>query len=120
MFYTGITNNRIIVINRGDTFSMLLTINMGEPAEPIIYFLSPIDIVYFSICEPNQEFEEGVVRKKYTSDNQLEDGSIEIVLNSSDTEHLMTGTYYYEIKLKIGGEEEIVNTLVPKRKLVMC
>lgn len=126
MFNTGISNNGIIVINKGDTFATKLFINVGGVASTESYSLSPLDKVYFAICEPNQEFENGVVRKMFTptvdEDGELE---IEIKLNPSDTENLLPGTYYYEIKLKIVASESneddvVITTIVPKRKLVIC
>lgn len=127
MFTTGISNNGIIVINRGDTFYAPLYINSEDIISPEIYFLTALDKVYFAICEPNQDFENGVVRKIYTRANQIIDetntlfGAVNIVLESIDTKNLLPGTYYYQIKLKIdNGETEILDTIVPKRKLVIC
>lgn len=126
MFRTGISNNGIIVINRGDNFSTQLFINKGESGIPENYVLSEWDRVYFSICEPNQSFEAGVVRKIFTYECLTEDNAVEITLKPSDTINLLPGTYYYEIKLKlvynINDAENgfIIDTIVPRRKLVIC
>lgn len=126
MFRTGVSNNGIIVINRGDNFSTQLFINRGESGTPENYVLSQWDRVYFSICEPNQPFEAGVVRKIFTHDNVTEDNAVEISLKPSDTINLLPGTYYYEIKLKLVYDETdaengfIIDTIVPRRKLVIC
>lgn len=123
MFRTSISNNGIIVINRGDTFYAPLFINISEDEYPEQHILVGEEAVYFAICEPNQEFESGVVRKIFTKDDLTEDGDVNIKLEPSDTEHLLPGTYYYEIKVKIidpDTSEEIIDTIVPRRKLVIC
>jgi len=121
MFSTGISNNGIIVINKGDTFYAPLFINIGDECTPERYILTEDDTVYFAICEPNQVFERGVIRKIYTANNLNEDGDVEIILNPEDTENILPGTYYYEIKLRVvRGDQEIVDTIVPRRKFVIC
>lgn len=121
MFNTSISNNQIITINRGDTFNMSIPINGRKDIEIEDYIMTEYDRVYFAICEPHQHFEHGVVRKILTVDNLDADGNIEISLIPSDTYYLLPGTYYYEIKLKIGeGESAIVKTILPRRKLVIC
>lgn len=121
MFETSISNNGIIVINRGDTFTMRIAINFLNDIDLSDYEMGADDKVYFAICEPNQHFEEGVIRKIFTMADLDIDGNIKIELLPSDTYYVLPGTYYYEIKLKIGiGETAIVKTIVSKRKLVIC
>lgn len=73
------------------------------------------DILYFGVCEPNQCFENAIIKKKFTKDNLDKDGNVIINFLSSDTEYLSLGVYYYEIKLLyyINNTENII-TLLPK------
>ena len=121
MFQTSISNNGIIVINNGDTFNMSVPINFRKDIDIDEYEMGVDDRVYFSICEPKQHFEDGVVRKIFTAADLDSDGNIKITLIPSDTYYVLPGTYYYEIKLKIGlNENAVVKTIIPKRKLVIC
>ena len=123
MFSTGISNNAIIVINKGDTFTTLIPINFREDIDIDDYEMGPEDNVYFAICEPNQPFECAAVRKIFTLDDLDVDGNVIIKLVPSDTYYLLSGTYYYEVKLKVhvsGDDTDIIKTIIPKRKLVIC
>ena len=92
----NITKNGIITVNRGDSFTISLPLNVGTPFNPEYYRLGEDDEVYFGLMEPNQPFEFALVRKIFTKDNQTGD-----VLNMSfrpeDTEKLLPGRYYYSI-----------------------
>lgn len=116
----SIANNGIVCMNCGDTLSVPLFINAGDVFQPIRYILEETDKVFLSITEPNQPFEFGVVRKIFTKENLNAFGDIVINLVSSDTEMLLPGTYYYEIKCQIGSSEKSdIATIVPKRKFIL-
>ena len=55
-------------------------------------------------------FENALVRKKYTKENLNEDNNVLISFNSEDTENLLPGKYFYEVKAVIIDEagKEIV------------
>jgi len=117
-----ITKNQIITVTRGDTFSMLFYINLGDWIDPIIYDMQEGDRVYLAIMEPNQPFEHAIVRKMFTCDDfDYEEHAVNINFKSTDTEYLMPGPYYYMIKLVRPGEEsgdgEQIDTLVSKTKM---
>ena len=120
---TNITNG-IITMNRGDTFSMPLVINTGTKFAPNYYTITSKDTIYFAIEEYNQPFEHAIVRKVFTTED-LKDGDVLIKLTSKDTQFLLPGEYYYEIKLRHvenegeENEEEYIDTIVPKRKFVI-
>ena len=65
----NLSKNGIIQVSRGDSFKLPLFINCGTPDKPIRYDLNlekhKATIIYFSLTEPNQYFEQGVVRKLY-------------------------------------------------------
>ena len=48
-------NNNIIEFNRGDSFTLTLSINEGTKIDPLYYSLSDTDEVYFGIMEPVRE-----------------------------------------------------------------
>ena len=108
--------NNIIQVNRGDSFTVPLFININNDMNPIQYKLQDGAEIYFGVMEPNQLFEDAIIRKKYTSDNLNIDGNINIVFNSDDTAYLLPGLYYYQIKAKLPLEDGsfVVNTIVPK------
>lgn len=125
MFRTGISNNGIIVINRGDNFSTQLYVNKNTAGSPEPYpFIQDKDKVYLSVCEPQQSFMEGIIRKEF--DPSLDDDNnliVNILLEPKDTINILPGTYYYEIKAKLFSRDDeedfIIDTVVPKRKLVI-
>lgn len=103
-----------IRLTRGDTLVLPLYINQGDNLNPIAYELQVEDEVYFGVMEPNQPWEQALIRKKYTyidlSDNQLY-----LKLKPEDTMCLLPGLYYYQIKVRIFNDGEyIVNTIMPK------
>lgn len=121
-----ITNNGIIQINRGDTFSLNVFINIGTCLEPIQYILKEGDCAYFALMEPNQSFEHALIRREFTRADLDEDGNVFMNFNNEQTEYLMPGTYYYMVKLvrKVpteSGEENkcIVDTIIPKTKFII-
>ena len=103
-----------IRLTRGDTLTLPLQINQGTNLSPILYELSAQDEVYFGLMEPNQPWEQAILKKKFTSKDQ-EDGIIPLKLRSSDTMCLLPGLYYYQVKVRIFQDgEAIVNTIIPK------
>lgn len=123
-----IANNGIIRINRGDSFSLDVFINVGTCIEPIQYILQPGDSVYFALMEPNQPFEHALMRREFTNVDLDEDDRVIMNFSSDQTEYLMPGTYYYMIKLRrlesLGesGEENTyaVDTIIPKTKFIIA
>ena len=102
MVNIDINNN--VTVTRGDSFKRPLFLNSGTDLKPSRYVLKDSDEVYLGIMEPNQPFENSIVRKKF-----------------SDTEKLIPGTYYYQIKAKFINEDLTydVNTVVQKTKFVI-
>ena len=97
----------ILEINRGETFRFNFNI-VNENSDNGAYKLQGNDALYFGLMDPNQMFEDALVKKKYTSaDIDPEDpyGTILISLEPEDTIDLYPGKYYYMIKLKMDHEE---------------
>lgn len=117
-----ISNEGIISISRGDSFETPLFINQGTEIEPIRYELTEDDTLYFAVMEPNQKFEDAILKKVYDMNSEKnEEGDTLIQFDPTDTEYLLPGKYYYTIKLRthIGeGEAENdykVQTIIPQK-----
>jgi len=119
-----VTNNNIITISRGDVAETSLYINLGTELEPLNYELDENDRVYLGIMEPNQPFELALVKKVFTKEDfDFENHCLNIIFKSEDTEFLVPGNYYYEIKLfrpsaVLGGIDK-VDTVVSKRRFIV-
>ena len=100
---------------RGDSYSMPIKINVGTKLKPEYYFIDKNDSVYFGVCEPNQSFEEAVIKKKldYYSEKDS-DGHLILNIEPKDTLNLFVGKYYYQIKLRTIDDKGIerVKTIV--------
>lgn len=67
--------------------------------------------------EPNQPFDQAIVRKKFTRNDFDANEDVVISISHHDTENLLPGTYSYEIKIMtIKNGKEYIETIVPKRK----
>lgn len=111
----------IITMTAGDSFYSVLFINKGTLISPVRYELQTNDKVYLSIMEPNQEFENGIIRKVYTSQDINADGDIEIYLSPEDTQNVIAGTYYYSVKLQMQNDigDAVVCTICPPKKFII-
>ena len=118
-----ISHDGIISMSRGDTIKMTLFINAGTEIHPTRYELSEKDRIYVGICEPNQPFENAIVRQTYTSDDwELnEDGDLIVKISPEETEYLVDGLYYYTVKLvtKHEDDSEEIQTLIQKTKFMV-
>lgn len=114
----SISQNNMICLTRGDTFIAPLFINQGTKMVPIRYNLNnhPSATLYLGITEPNQPFEEAVIRKIYSkvlTPNAInKNGDVQVELKSTDTECLLPGRYYCEIKIQFTSGR--IDTVVPK------
>ena len=109
-----LTSLRQIRLTRGDTLVLPIQINQGDNMCLILYELEPKDELYFALTEPNQPWEQAILKKKFDFNDQ-KDGVIPLKLNPSDTMCLLPGLYYYQIKVRIYQDGEyIVNTIIPK------
>lgn len=112
-----ISDNGIITLSRGDNCEMPLFINAGTDLEPIRYDLNKNNktVIYFSLMQPNQYFENGCLRKMYSKENWNinDNGDLVISFIPRETQYLMPGKYFYEIKADLNGEGYI-NTIIQK------
>lgn len=101
----NIAFNGIITVNRGDSFSFPLTINFGTQLSPDTYGMQEHDKVYFAVMEPNQPFETALIKKVFTNQDFV-DGKVNIRFRPKDTEKVLPGKYYYQIKLQRFHKDE--------------
>lgn len=108
MFY--LYRNGFISINRGDTFEVPLFINNGTCFDPVRFYLNqhPNASVYMGVMEPNQRFEEAIIKKKYDYEDEINKcGDLIVKFKSTDTEYLLPGKYYYEVKVLLSKYSHI-------------
>lgn len=121
-------SDRIIVINRGDSCSLDIRVfSSKDPSS--IYLLTPSDAVYFALVYPHQKFEEAILIKGYTTEDQdVRSGLITVKITPNDTRGLAPGIYYYTAKLQRGGtledltdfdEPDEVTTLIERTKFII-
>lgn len=138
----SISQNGIISMSKGDSWKTSIFINLGTALEPAPYNLEEGDHVYFGVMEPNQPFKDALVCKKLgvadrtpkAGDDEDADGDgfldgyVDIYFDSKDTEHLIPGVYYYEVKLLRPaadpgalerGIAESVDTIIPRTKFII-
>ena len=95
-----ISSNGIVRVNRGDSFELPIILKAGNVMSPVLYTLEESDVLYLGIMEPNQPFEQAIVRKKFEYKDLDEEGNIFIRFWPNDTICLLPGKYYYQVKLQ--------------------
>ena len=111
-----ISSNGVITITRGDTAITELFLNIGTELEPVQYILKDKDCAYLGVMEPNQSFENALIRKKFTSKDVDENGNILVTFDSIDTIFLAPGEYIYQVKLRrIEDNKEFIDTVVSRK-----
>ena len=94
--------NKCSIINmfRGDSLYIPLDIRNGSVMNYEQYNLTDNDTIYFGLMEPNQKFEDAILKKVLTISDIDNDGNLIVKLEPIDTVDLLPGKYYYSIKLK--------------------
>lgn len=121
-------SNKIIKINRGDSFEFTVNIHEKDSIAKK-YLLTSADAVYFALLSPHQRFEDAIILKGYTLEDQnIETGEILVQIKPNDTKILEPGVYYYTVKLKRGGNLEVldafdepdeIRTLIERTKFII-
>lgn len=96
-------------IHRGDTFSIDCIIYSGNNLNRELYNLNDGDEIYFALLEPNQCWENAILKK-----NSI-DADSKIKFDPKDTMCLIPGLYYYQVKLR--NKDGEVYTLCNRSKL---
>jgi hypothetical protein len=123
-------NNNMIILNRGDTYEFDLTIDDAASIDGR-YHIQGDDTIYFGIMDPQQPFEEALVKKKFTVEDADANGNLTVVIDPEDTLDLLPGVYYYAVKIHLQHEnihpetQEVlgyvdkVSTVINKTKLFL-
>lgn len=121
-------STKIIKLNRGDSFDFEVVLPEKLNANKNC-LLASNEAVYFALCYPHQPFEEAIVLKGYTLEDQdTKTGNINIKITPNDTKYLAPGIYYYTIKFQRGGsldfsnswiEPDQVKTIVDRTKFII-
>ena len=122
---SSISKNNIITMNRADTFKFPFTITVGSSINYFIYDMVEGDKLYLAVLEPNQKWENALIKKVYTSeDYNIENQEVTIRFVPEDTEYVKPGTYYYQIKLfrpkeNVDDTFDAIDTLIPRTKFII-
>ena len=121
-------STKIVKINRGDSFNFNFKVT-DKYDNSKSYLLTSRDVVYFALLTPHQRFEDAVLIKGYTFEDQNEEtGEIFVNIIPNDTRKLTPGVYYYTLKLQRGetlgviddfDEPDEVRTLVERTKFII-
>ena len=124
------TQNNMIILNRGDTYEFDLTIDDDTSVDGR-YHIKGDDTIYFGIMDPHQPFEDALVKKRFTIEDTDAEGNLTIVIEPEDTLDLLPGTYYYAVKIHLQHDEvnpetgdvygyiDKVHTVINKTKLFL-
>lgn len=121
----SISKNNIITMNRADTFKFPFTITIGNAVNYFIYDMVEGDKLYLAVLEPNQKWENALIKKVYTwEDYDIENQEVMIRFVPEDTEYVKPGTYYYQIKLfrpkeNVDDRYDAIDTLIPRTKFII-
>ncbi len=110
-----ISFNKIIRLTRGDTADIHLT-SLLDNAKDVVKGCTEADTFYLGIAEPNQLFEDAII-KKMVKFEDIVDNDLVFHLSTSDTEFLYPGKYYYTIKIgnTVNQNELTVTTLINEK-----
>ena len=114
--------NGLITIHQGDAGETYIFANVGTELAPEAYELADDEYIYIGVMEPNQQFENALIRKKLDKDDEVDGlpGYYSLKFKYSDTCHVIPGTYYYEAKLlRIIDGVETIDTIIPKTKFII-
>lgn len=114
----NITYNGIITVNRGDSFTLPLYLSSENPGDGTSIEIDENSFIYFGVMEPNEPFENALIRKKFSKDDLDVNGNLPMHFTPQDTQYLLPGKYYYQIKLQIVSPTDVnkydVYTIVDK------
>ena len=118
-------STKIIKMNRGDSYEFVIPVTYNDRS----HLLATNEAVYFALMYPHQFFEDAILIKGYTLEDQnTSNGDITIKITPNDTRSLTPGVYYYTVKFQRGGTLEVISdfdepdevkTLVERTKFII-
>ena len=121
----SLSKNKIITMNRADTFKFPFYIAIGSAVNYVLYDMVPGDKLYFAVLEPHQKWEDALIKKTYTYEDYDEENHREMIrFDPEDTEYVKHEKYYYQVKLYRPSENvldgyEAIDTLIPRTKFII-
>lgn len=113
----------LITVHRGDTFNLPLSLNVGTPLNISNFGMQQGDVARLRLFVANEPWEDYVLSKDATIENVTIENEIEYVtfsFNERDTQHIIAGEYYYELKvLSTRDNVDYITTVIPRRKFVI-
>lgn len=113
-----ITYNGIVNVNRGDSFYMDVPLSTNGKLFPINFDLTENDYVYLGVMEPNQPFEDALIRKVATVNELVSENTVRFKFAPQDTQCVLPGRYYYQVKIQkcnpLDSNDYEVCTLIDK------
>lgn len=112
----NINFNGVVNVSRGDSFEIPVKIVVRNKMDKVDYEVKNTDLIYLGVMEPNQPFETALIRKKCTIEDMDENGNIVFSFTPEDTQCVLPGRYYYQVKLQTFNEDGSYNvyTVVDK------
>lgn len=113
-----VIEDNYLKMNRGDSYTLPIVINEGTKLCFKQYQLRQFDKIYVGIMEYGQSFENAIIRKVLSITSPTNKyGHPLLKLVPKDTEYLITGKYFIEIKLvQKENDEDIVTTILPMKE----
>ena len=113
-----VIEDNYLKMNRGDSYILPIVINEGTKLCFKQYQLRQFDKIYVGIMEYGQSFENAIIRKVLSITSPTNKyGHPLLKLVPKDTEYLITGKYFIEIKLvQKENDEDIVTTILPMKE----
>ena len=116
-----------ITINRGDTFTVPLFIDVSKDIFHSIRLpLKSEYKVFLYLVEPNCHIGHYLLKQTYSSTDINDKGDILIKFLHDDTSWICPGTYYYEMKAYLpldkddpNIDEDALITIIPRRKFII-
>ena len=111
-----INKNHVIIMNRGDSVNLPISIMVGKfPESRHKLEIKEGDIIFFGLMFPRQHFECAIIKKEFDKSAFDSEGNFVLTLEPLDTMRLESGTYYYELKL-LKASDDSITTLIPKSR----
>lgn len=108
----NISNNGFIYMHKGDTFTIPLFINKGTEEDPVRLYIQehPNAEVFLGVMEPNQPFDQAIIKKRFTHSSAVNQfGDLIVSFKDRDTLNLLPGLYYYSIKARVEQYDHNIN-----------
>lgn len=113
----------LIAVNRGDTFTLELSLNVGTPLNILNFDMREGDVAYLRLFRSNEPWEEYMLSKEATvEDVEIinDEKFIHFKFIHEDTNYLTADCYFYELKMFFSrNDNDYVETIIPRNKFII-